>query len=248
MVDLLLALVSRLIALAKRREEVNRATFVDFVQPAFQTFETVHTDYIDSLTRYSIRLADTRLVMDLNHPVFRDIELDALKSEHLHTRLKDFRAEQSPPKLKPFLSAIDFYLRGVSASGQRAELIDKLALNRLEAFGPEALRVLATDGDPSDRATVFAPSGSRAPILIYADPLREALRVALVGFDAPRDFNEEDARNMILDESARWLDTDESRRRLCSEAVRAAILYFQNSYASVSSAHAALRAELLSPI
>lgn len=51
MLDLILKLVDRLIDLSKRNEEVNRSLVANFVQPAFETFEKVHTDYIDSLTR-----------------------------------------------------------------------------------------------------------------------------------------------------------------------------------------------------
>jgi hypothetical protein len=90
MLDLILTLIDRLIALVKKGEELNRKMFDDFVQPAFQSFDMVHADYIDSLTCYSARLGDTTLSMDYNHPVFRDIELDSLKSEHLRSKLKNF--------------------------------------------------------------------------------------------------------------------------------------------------------------
>ncbi len=130
MLDLILKLIGRLIDLAKKREEVNRATFVDFVQPAFEIFETVHADYIDWLTRYSVRLADKTLSMDYSHPVFQDIELDSLKSEHLRTKLKDFRPNKAPLKIRPFLTAVDFCLKGLSVSSDRAEVLDKLAMNR----------------------------------------------------------------------------------------------------------------------
>jgi hypothetical protein len=65
--------------------------------------------------------------MNSEHPVFRDIEIDALKSEHLRKKLADFKPVNSPEKLRPFLSAIEFYLKGMSASGTRAEFLDKLA-------------------------------------------------------------------------------------------------------------------------
>ena len=120
MLDLALRLVDRLIDLSKRREAVNRAQFVDFVEPAFQSFEKVHTDYIDSLTRYSARLADLSMRMDLKHPIFGEMELDSLKSEHLRAKLKEFKPDTAPVKLRDFLSAIDFYLKGMSASAAHA--------------------------------------------------------------------------------------------------------------------------------
>jgi len=71
----LLSLIDRLIDLVKKHSELNRELFNDFVQPAFQTFEVVHTDYIDSLTRYTARLSDKNFKLDLDHPVFRVCEV-----------------------------------------------------------------------------------------------------------------------------------------------------------------------------
>ena len=135
MIDLLLKLIDRLIDLAKRHEEVNRALFVTFIQPAFQAFETVHADYIESLVRYSSRLADKTLAMDLHHPIFADIELDALKSDHWRTKLRDFKPNESATEIQHFLTAIDFYLRGVSASAHHADLVTKLAGDALRSVG-----------------------------------------------------------------------------------------------------------------
>jgi hypothetical protein len=259
MLDLILRLIDRLIDLAKKREEVNRAMFVDFVQPAFQIFETVHADYIDSLTRYDARLTDKTLSMDLNHPVFRDLEMDSLKSEHLRTKLKDLRPADAPPKLKPFLTAIDFYLRGVSASGARVQFLDKLASDRAAEINENDLEndlggktglgghlpgVAFAVLNHLESLDLGSPKGRH--VVIFSDPMREALRVALLGFDAPR---EEDPQwECMLDAVSRVQSNpiDNERRTLCSWAVKGAMRHFQNSYAFVSSAYSALRSELLS--
>jgi hypothetical protein len=49
MLGLILKLIDRLIDLAKRREEVNREMFVDFVQPAFETFVRRWADEISQV-------------------------------------------------------------------------------------------------------------------------------------------------------------------------------------------------------
>src|SRR5215469_3747124 len=184
----LLSLIDRLIDLVKKRSELNRELFNDFVQPAFQTLEVVHADYIDSLTRYSARLADKSFKMDLEHPVFREIELDSLKSEHLRTKLADFRPANASEKLQPFLTAIDFYLRGVSLSGERAEFIDRLADKTppriTEADLEKALGGKGRFGDQTEKAP-FHDLNDQSYAIIFADPMREGLRDALFISDAP---------------------------------------------------------------
>src|SRR5947209_8466029 len=138
-ISVLLSLVDRLIDLVKKRSELDRGLFEDFVDPAFRTFEGVHTDYIESLTRYRDRLADKSFNMDLNHPVFRDIEFDSLKSEHLRVKLSDFKPSDSSPKLRQFLTTIDFYLRGIAASGDRTEFVERIATERQLHLTPSDL-------------------------------------------------------------------------------------------------------------
>jgi hypothetical protein len=249
MLDLLLKLIDRLIDLAKRREEVNREMFVDFVQPAFETFEVVHADYIESMTRYSARLADKTFKMDPDHPVFGDIEIDSLKSEHLRTKLADFKPANAPSKLKPFLTAISFYLRGVSASGTGAEFCDEIASPR-RVRSDEKCR--SGGQEPQEAYYAGDPQEGGPHPFMLADPLRETLRVALLGFDEPRDHDgswtaiAEIINNPTVDYSYVIMPDDE-RRRLCAVAVKEAMQDFQNSYRIVSSTYSALRSELISP-
>jgi hypothetical protein len=247
MLDLILRLVDRLIDLSKRHEEVNRSLFVDFIQPAFETFEIVHADYIDSLTRYSSRLVDTTLRMDLNHPVFGDIELDSLKSGHLRTKLTNFRPAISPPKLREFLSAIDFYLRGVSAAGPHTALVDKLARTYRDGLSVDDLGTLALERNRDDRANVLY--NGPVPVLIYSDPMREALREILLGFDAPKDLDGRRERDLICEGAVSVIyRSEDQRRQVCSQVVKRAMEFVQHGYVFVSSAYSKLRSELLSPM
>jgi hypothetical protein len=255
MLDLLLKLIDRLIALAKKRSEINRELFNDFVQPAFQTFEIVHADYIESLTRYSARLADKTFGLNLDHPVFRDIELDSLKSEHLRTKLADFKPVESPPKLKPFLIAIDFYLRGLSVSGMRSELIDKVAGPELKSLRENDLEKglggRARFGNQGPKAAyhiIDSAKGVASFGVIFADPMREALREQLMGFDAPQDLSDDEEWASMCESLSSYQGMrEEDRRRLCAQAVGRTIQHFQSSYRDVSHEYSTLRSELISP-
>ena len=184
MIELIFKLLDRLMDLSKTHHEVNKALFQDFVDPAFQAFETVHADYIDSLIRYSSRFEDKTIPMDLKHPIFGEIELDSLKTGHLRSKLESFRPEDAPAQLKEFLLAIGFYLRGISASGLRIEIVDKFAGS--EGLTMNNLRSLAL-GKNLDAVAKSFKSGEQYA-LIFADPMREALRQLFMGFDAPRDL------------------------------------------------------------
>jgi hypothetical protein len=244
LIDLLLKLVDRLIDLAKRHEEVNRTLFVNFIQPAFQTFEIVHADYIDSLVRYSSRLADRTLAMDLNHPVFADIELDALKTDHLRIKLKDFKPKESSPEIQGLLTAIDFYLRGVSASADHADLIAKLAGGALRSFGPNDIKSLVLSKASIEVHPIEVHPF--APTFLVSDPWRLALRQVFVGFDAPKPENDEEDRELLTQGTVNLcFISDEQRRELCLNAVRDAMGHFQALYGVVSSAYSKLRSELM---
>jgi hypothetical protein len=239
-IDLLLKLVDRLIDLAKRREEVNRAIFVNFIQPAVQTFEIVHTDYIDSLVRYKSRLADQSLAMDLNHPIFGDIELDALKTDHLRTKLRDFRPNESQPKIQRFLTAIDSYLRGVSASAGHADLIKKLAGGDVWSLGPNDMKGLFLG-----RSRMDLPWDD----VLNSDPLRFELRNILIGFDAYKPENDEEEREQLAEAAEQFIRgasyRDSWRREQCLHAISGLMRHFQSLYGGVSSAYSELRSELM---
>jgi hypothetical protein len=235
--------VDRLIDLVKTRKEINRALFLDLVQPAFQAFEAVHTDYIDSLMRYNTRLADTKVPMDLDHPVFDEIDLDSLKSGHLRTKLKDFRPKDSSPKLTKFLTAIDFYLRGISASGDHAELVHKIATSNSKSLMSEDLKGLRV---PVGSIEFYIESLKDVPMVFSDDPMRLALRNVLVGLDAPLPSSDLEERELLEEGAGLWAyQTDEQRRLQCAYAIQSTMREFQFAYATVSAEYSALRAELM---
>jgi hypothetical protein len=237
----LLALIDRLIQLVKQHEEISRNLFTTLIQPTFQAFEAVHTDYIDSLTRYSTRLSDVTLPMNLDHPVFSDIELDSLRTAHFRTKLADFHPKKAGPKLMSFLTAIDTYLQGLSAAGAHVELFKKMI------DGNKSLTLDDLDGliEPDSSYDEQHKDG-RLPEIVLLDPMRMALRRVLVGFDAAQPSSPEDDRLQLTEGAAEWLaQTDAIRRLECSVAIRAAMDRFQSNFATVSAEYAKLREALI---
>jgi hypothetical protein len=76
MLDLFLKLIDRLIDLAKRRQEINKASFTDFVAPAMADLEAVQKDYLDSFRRYRDLLEDKKIPLTIDHPVLEAIRKD----------------------------------------------------------------------------------------------------------------------------------------------------------------------------
>jgi hypothetical protein len=258
MLDLVLKLIGRLIDLAKKRGEINRATFKDFVEPAFETFELVHRDYIDSLERYYSRLANPKLKMNSNHPVFRDMKIDSLKSGHLRTKLKNFRPTKSPEKLREFLTAIDFYLKGLSSTGSRAVFLDKLVFSQLVSVREIEKGLGGQNGlgnQTREEAILVATSATLGtPVVMFADPMRVALRETLIGIDRARHLSDaqewETIRGRLEFGSAQGQphrSANDVRRRWCAITIERTIRHFQDSYSYVSFTYSALRSELLKP-
>src|SRR3954468_5170048 len=87
MFELVQILVDRCIALAKRREDVNRAIFVDFVVPLVADFEAVHRDYVESFRRYREMITTSPLELDTEHPVMEALRVDEVFSAALRLKI-----------------------------------------------------------------------------------------------------------------------------------------------------------------
>lgn len=89
MLELLLKLIDRCIDLAKRREEINRKLYEDFVQPAFDNVEAVYEDYSKSLRRYRDTIEKTNLwTEEAEQSIVALITKDRLFSEDLLIKLR----------------------------------------------------------------------------------------------------------------------------------------------------------------
>jgi hypothetical protein len=106
--------IDRLISLVKRREEVNRATFKDFLTPAMASVEEVHKNYLTSFAEYREGIKDKKIRLNSEHPVFDSIKKDNIFSEQLRSKLNVLEPLLSDAKFGPFLTAIHNYLYGAA--------------------------------------------------------------------------------------------------------------------------------------
>jgi hypothetical protein len=132
MLELFLKLIDRFIDLAKRREEVNRRFYTDFIAPAFSNFEAVHKNYIDTFLEYREMLLDGKSKLDSNHPVIELIVRDSLFSDNLRSKLTELIRVESNPSTQRFISAISVYLGCVSADTLGEEIMSPAWDNKLE--------------------------------------------------------------------------------------------------------------------
>jgi hypothetical protein len=112
--ELFTSVINRLISLVKKREEVNRATFKDFLTPAMASVEEVHQNYLRSFAEYRKAVKDKKIPLNAKHPVFDSIKEDNIFSEQLRSKLNVLNPLLSDAKFGPFLSAIHNYLYGAA--------------------------------------------------------------------------------------------------------------------------------------
>ena len=99
------------IDLVRRREEVNRNTFGDFVAPLMAAFEAIHRDYLSSFRKYRDVLIDAN-TLERTDALFAEILDDSLFSVNLReqvVQLGRIDVEADGP-LRPFVEAISQYL------------------------------------------------------------------------------------------------------------------------------------------
>lgn len=87
MIDLLLKVIDRCIDLVKRREELNRRLYTDFVEPAFADFEALHRNYLESFARYQLMIKASDVPLNYKHPIVEALADDSLFSSHLRSKL-----------------------------------------------------------------------------------------------------------------------------------------------------------------
>jgi hypothetical protein len=110
--DLLTKLVDRCVELVKRREELHRALFEDFVDPIQKDFEAVHNNYLETFRNYRELVKTTNHAFDDTHPVFDSIKADSLFSAGMRAQVQQLHSLKSHGLLEKFLGAISNYLGG----------------------------------------------------------------------------------------------------------------------------------------
>ncbi len=160
MVDLILKLIDKCIELAKRREEVTADLFENFVQPAFQDFEAVHTNYIKSFQCYRNMLIDPAVPINPLHPIFSALSEDALFSMDLRARVRALKPLQEDPLLGAFIGSMFRYLDTAAvdpAVGYETEADHQyLPGNMLRDSYENGLRALLRRQIPEEQTRRFA--------------------------------------------------------------------------------------------
>lgn len=112
MIDIFLKLVDRLISLVKQRQDDRRQLFDRFVEPAYESFEEVHKQYLEAFRSYKEVIKTSRKAMDTYHPVFVLIHDDRLFKQNVLNKCWALEQYASDDVLGPFVRAIVDYLEG----------------------------------------------------------------------------------------------------------------------------------------
>jgi hypothetical protein len=143
-------IADRIIQLSKRREELRRSDYLDFVAPIMVDLDAVHKDYLDSFRRYQVLLDDSSHRITSKHPIFDAMANDNLLSENLRERLyepdtrlypKSFLDKRSD--LTEFWLAIVLYLDGWQSNPEaQIDAIIQMLQSRRRIITPAAATLL----------------------------------------------------------------------------------------------------------
>lgn len=135
MLDLVLKLIDKLIELVKRREEVDKDLFSNFLVPAMTDFEAVHKSYVDSFRKYRECVADRNNALDRRHKVFDLIKEDMLDSIDLRGKVLALYQLEVDPVFSSFIRSIREYLDSpIDTKGYITEFV----LQLIPGVGPAA--------------------------------------------------------------------------------------------------------------
>lgn len=83
------ALIDRIIALLKRREEVKLAHLEKFIAPSVQNLEALHQEYVVRFSKYRDAVEDTQFALDMKHPVLAMMKKDAIYARAAETKIAE---------------------------------------------------------------------------------------------------------------------------------------------------------------
>lgn len=114
MMDTILQLVDRCIALLDKRESVNKVVYAEFIAPLFQDFEVLHRDYLNSFRRYEDTILTSSSSLDLTHPALAQIRKDSIYSHNLRAKISSESVANAysgkDPNISELISEIYKYL------------------------------------------------------------------------------------------------------------------------------------------
>ncbi|HEY8563278.1 MAG TPA: hypothetical protein VIL74_23070 [Pyrinomonadaceae bacterium] len=174
-----LKIVDRFIDLLKRREEVDKKLYTDFVAPAFADFETVHKNYIDSFLEYRKKLSDRSIPVNQDHPVFEDITRDILFTWNIRVKTESLDHLRDDDLVGKFAASILDYMNGTRKKYDPEKQKLFMESNRVRSPFLDGLRELFASGDGRSQEETrrlgleFLDDSVKDVQLKYGDVLRE---------------------------------------------------------------------------
>ena len=112
MLDLLLKLIDKLSDLAKRKEQLSRNLFTDFVEPAMKEFDVVHKGYVSTFVEYRSLITAAKLdeLDEVKKRLIDKIAIDNLVTAGDRSRLWQLEDKASDPVIGPFITSIMRYI------------------------------------------------------------------------------------------------------------------------------------------
>ena len=216
------SIVDRLIALVRRREEVDRARYEDFVQSVMTEVDALHAHYLEAFRRYRDSLIDKK---QLEASFLDTVGQDSLFSRDLRARVRALADAEWDARLRPLMRAVHAYLDLATVN----PLQDWREVVYVEMSDPR----IAEDEDrkavPFDRTDQELWSQLRATQL-------------LTDANVPRECLINGAHRLLREGLAPELSV-----RLALRMLESIVGELQRRYAVITRAFAAIRTELLEP-
>ena len=125
--------INRLIELLKTRQENNEKLFVDFVQPAYESFEKAHQKYIECFQEYK-KLLSTRAKLS-DHAIKELLETlrqDSLWQQHIrHSAILEAEELMKSRRYNftPFINAIkNYFEEPISGSTKMVQFATRVSM------------------------------------------------------------------------------------------------------------------------
>ena len=103
-------LIERILRQEEIWKENRRRTFSEFIDPVFQDFDKVHTEFIESFEKYRSIILESSQPLDLNHQVFFEIERDSRKTENQRIKILELSQCIDDPIVGNFINTIREYI------------------------------------------------------------------------------------------------------------------------------------------
>lgn len=103
-------IIDRILKQEEIWKENRRRTFSKFIEPVFQDFDKVHTDFLESFEKYRSIIIESSETLDLSHRVLLEIERDSRKTENQRIKILELSQCIDDQIVGDFINAIREYI------------------------------------------------------------------------------------------------------------------------------------------